>query len=248
MSHSPSSVCPACFSWQQGCRPAPVCWELIDSASSLAKGPAMVLSPCPACSRAGGVGRDTRSSGKMEVWLEGTDWKRREGGGGGGGLEWKREFGRGWTAARERQTCMRGDPASTHCHRQPQPQIIHPEGLKWSSVASQHSSVPRSAGSDICGMQCSQNPIFGFSFHHQWNGIWWIWYKEEIWVCVYPAAQNQFCKTHWRLINVEQITVSPRSERRSLTTTFRVTLWCFCFVFSRKYTKTTLLYNITLLQ
>lgn len=97
MSHSPSSVCPACFSWQQGWRPAPVCWELIDSASSLAKGPAMVLSLCPACSRAGGVGRDTRSSGKMEVWLEGTDWKRREGGGGGGGLEWKREFGRGWT-------------------------------------------------------------------------------------------------------------------------------------------------------
>lgn len=156
MSHSPSSVCPACFSWQQGWRPAPVCWELIDSASSLAKGPAMVLSPCPACSRAGGVGRDTRSSGKMEVWLEGTDWKRREGGGGGGGLEWKREFGRGWTAARERQTCVRGDPASTHCHRQPQPQIIHPEGLKWSAVASQHSSVPRSAGSDICGMQAAR--------------------------------------------------------------------------------------------
>lgn len=41
-------------------RSAVVCWELTDSAGSLAKGPAMVLSLCPACSRAGGVGQAHR--------------------------------------------------------------------------------------------------------------------------------------------------------------------------------------------
>lgn len=41
-----------------------VFWELIDSASSLAKGPAMVLSLCPACSRAGGLGQAHRVLGE----------------------------------------------------------------------------------------------------------------------------------------------------------------------------------------
>ena len=200
MSHSLFSVCPARSSEQQDWRPASVCWELIDSASYLAKGPAMVLSLCPACSRAGGVGRDTGSWGKMEVWLEGTDWKRREGG--GGGLEWKHELG-----------AVDGGQREANLHeRWPR---LHP--LPPATTTPNH--PPGGTEVILCGIgafQCSsfswlryswhagsQNPIFGFSFHHQWNGIWWIWYKEEIWVCVYPAAQNQFYKPHWRLINME---------------------------------------------
>lgn len=65
-----------------------VYWELIDSASSLAKGPAMVLSLCPACSVAGGVGR------AHKVWREDGDLAgghgaKKKGGGVGRRLELK---------------------------------------------------------------------------------------------------------------------------------------------------------------
>lgn len=53
-------------------------------------------------------------------------------------------------------TCIRSDPASSHCPPATRSSNHPPEGLMGSSVAPEHSSVPHSAGMDIGGMQAAR--------------------------------------------------------------------------------------------
>lgn len=60
-----------------------------------------------------------------------------------------------WTDARA-ATCIRGDPASTHCPPATATSNHPLEGLTGPSAASEHSSVPHSAGMQIGGMQAAK--------------------------------------------------------------------------------------------
>lgn len=176
---------------------AAVCWELIDSASPRAKGPAMVLSLCPACSGAGGGWTGTRGPGGEDGGLARGHGAKRGGGGG--------RFGRGDGQMPEQQPALEVTHPLPTSNRNLKPSAGGPDGTLCGVGAFQCPSFSWHANWRHAG---SQNPIFGFIFHHQWNGILWRWNRAS----VYQAAQLYSWKPQWKLTYRTKKTLLCRSQ------------------------------------
>lgn len=138
---------------------AAVCWELIDSASPRAKGPAMVLSLCPACSGAGGGWTGTRGPGGEDGGLARGHGAKRGGGGG--------RFGWGDGQMPEQQPALEVTPPPPTAHQQPQPQTI-----RWRAWRDplRRRSIPVSLIQLACKLEACRQP----------KSYFWIYFPSPV--------------------------------------------------------------------
>lgn len=167
---------------------AVVCWELIDSASSLAKVPLWFCHSAQPAAGLEGLDGHTGVLGEDGGLAAGHRTKkkkkkeRREGGGLGVGSE--------TCLAGEMERSQSGDLHQTWPRpHQPNPQINN--WRDWSDPLWCFCIPALSAGTETSGTQTGQNPILDlFPI-----GVWWSWLKEDVGP-VFQTAQNHSSETH----------------------------------------------------